>query len=195
MLTLLALIPFYLIGCFPSGILVAKLNNVDLSTTGSGNIGATNVARTIGKRAGIQTLLMDVGKGILAVCLAFIISDYLPFRSFSALAVVAGHCFSIPGKLKGGKGVATALGAIACLAPLLATICVVIFGIFFYLFKIVSLASIIAAGSVALLAMPLNYPDVISLSVTSIAVLVIYRHKENIQRLVRGEEKQFKSKD
>ena len=105
----LSLIPFYLLGAFPTGYLIARMNGVDVTAVGSGNVGATNVSRVVGKKAGIVTLLVDVFKGAFGVAVASGLSTSTLFVALCAVAVVAGHCFSVPPYLKGGKGVATAL--------------------------------------------------------------------------------------
>lgn len=187
----LALIPFYLIGVFPSGYLVSKFYKTDITKEGSGNIGATNVARTLGKKAGAITLALDVFKALLAVYLAKLISNIDAFIFFSGLAVVAGHCFSIPKFLKGGKGVASGLGVLIALVPKISLIVLIVFFLVLTFTKYVSLSSIIATGMAPLLSMSFNYDSKLSLSLSLIAFIILFRHKENIQRLVRGEEGKF----
>src|SRR5689334_1360058 len=105
-LYLFALIPFYALGTFPTGRILARLKGVDITQTGSGNVGATNVSRVLGPRSGIITLAIDVAKGILAVMLASAFSgDNSVYTAAAGVAVVLGHCFSIPGVWRGGKGV------------------------------------------------------------------------------------------
>ena len=190
-LTILALIPFYLLGAFPTGYLLAKAKGVDITSEGSGNVGATNVARTLGKSAGIITLLCDIAKGFFGVYIASLIGGN-DFTNAAAIALVAGHCISLPPKLKGGKGVATTLGVILYLNQAAAIAGVGFFIIVFSISRIVSAASLVAALIVPLAAIFLGADNnqVISLGVISLIVLI--RHKANLQRLVEGREKKFK---
>ncbi len=189
-----ALIPFYLLGAFPTGYLIARLHGVDITSQGSGNVGATNISRVIGKRAGIFTLLVDVCKGALAVAIGHMVSPYGWFPAGAAVAVVCGHCFSIPRYLKGGKGVATALGAIIVLFPLSSLVAVGAFGLVFAFSKIVSLASISAALIAPTFSLITNQSDSVSLALALMAAVIVYRHRENITRLIEGREPRFSSK-
>lgn len=184
----------YLIGAFPTGIILAKIYGIDITKQGSGNVGATNIARIISKKAGLFTLLIDIGKGLLAVFLSKHSSHHPDLFYLASIAAVSGHCFSIPGFLKGGKGVATGLGTIIAINPLLAPVTLITFGISFYLSKIVSLSSLIAAISVPLIVIFISdFKAVLALAI--IAGIIIYKHKENIKRLLRGEEKKFGFKE
>ena len=191
--TLVALIPFYLLGSFPSGYLLARLHGIDITKQGSGNVGATNVARSIGKRAGVLTLLLDLIKGMLAVYLASVITDRVWFLAAVAVAVVCGHCFSIPPLLKGGKGVATGLGILIALAPGAALTSVVIFAAAFSVTRIVSLSSILATFSAPLYSLVTNQPEAKSLALIILSLVIAYRHHENIKRLIEGREAKFGS--
>jgi len=191
--TIIALIPFYLLGSFPSGYLLAKLHGIDITRQGSGNVGATNVARSIGKRAGIMTLLLDLTKGFLAVTLASLITDQIWFLAASAVAVVCGHCFSLPPLLKGGKGVATGLGVLVALAPGAALTSVVIFALVFSVTRIVSLSSILATLSAPLYSLVSNQPEAKSFALIILSLVIVYRHRENIKRLIEGREAKFAS--
>ncbi len=190
----IALIPFYLLGAFPTGVLVAKLHGVDITSKGSGNVGATNVSRVIGKKAGLLTLAGDLCKGSLAVLIGYAISPYGWFPAGAAVAVVCGHCFSVPPYLKGGKGVATALGAIIVLFPLSALVALATFGGVFAFSKIVSLASISAALVAPIFSLITNQPDMTSAALACMAGIIVYRHRENIQRLIEGREPRFSTK-
>ena len=191
----LILILLYLIGTIPTGYLLAKSKGIDIRGQGSGNVGATNVARTLGKQAGIITLLIDIAKGAAAVILAKILNLNPAMISLAAVMVVFGHCFSIPRLLRGGKGVATAFGACIALTPLTAFFAALVFLSVFKLKKIVSLASILAALSLPIINFLIsrNYESTIGLF--AIALVVTIRHKENILRILAGEEKVFKPKD
>ena len=191
--TLIALIPFYLIGTFPSGYLLAKLRGVDITKQGSGNVGATNVARSLGKKAGILTLVLDLTKGLLAIYLASLLADQGWFVAAAAVAVVCGHCFSIPPLLKGGKGVATGLGVLIALAPGAGVTSVVIFVLLFSATRFVSLSSIVATLSAPIYSLVTNQPEAKSLALMTIALVIVYRHRENIQRLIEGRESKFRS--
>jgi glycerol-3-phosphate acyltransferase PlsY len=193
LLTIFSLIPFYLIGCFPSGRLIASRSGVAIDKQGSGNVGATNVARVLGKKAGLITLLADVGKGMFATALADLVSGNIEYAALAAFAAVAGHCFSIPGKMKGGKGVATALGAYLFLSPLTAACGVAIFGLVMVGTRIVSLSSICAALLMPLAGLLLMVPTPVVFPLAGVSLLVVYRHHENIVRLIEGREKKFSS--
>lgn len=189
-----ALIPFYLLGAFPTGVLVSKLYGIDITGQGSGNVGATNVARVVGKRAGIFTLLGDVAKGALGASISYVVfGDSWPAAA-AAAAVVLGHCFSLPPYLKGGKGVATAIGVIATVSPVLALIAVAVFVVTFLASKIVSLSSLLAAVVVPVAAILMNFGDAATIALGVISAVVVFRHRENIQRLIEGREEKFQAK-
>lgn len=191
---LFALLPFYLLGACPTGLLVAKLYGIDITNQGSGNVGATNVARVVGKRAGLLTLAGDIAKGVLGASLALIcFGDTWPAAA-AATTVVLGHCFSLPPYLKGGKGVATAIGVIATADPVLALITVAVFCSSFAASRIVSLSSLLGALVVPLAAIMINLPDATTIAMGAISGIVIFRHWENIQRLIEGREPRFQSK-
>lgn len=190
-LVFLAFIPFYLLGAFPTGLLIAKFHGIDISKHGSGNVGATNIARTLGKKAGFLTLLIDCSKGALAVIIADVLFHDSNLSAITGMLAVMGHCISIPGKLRGGKGVATSLGVITALSPALGGAVLCIFLGVFAAFRMVSVASIVAALSAPALAL-VFYPDVLWHSwIAFIAFLVIYKHKDNLERVIEGREPRF----
>jgi glycerol-3-phosphate acyltransferase PlsY len=164
---------------------------------GSGNIGATNVARAAGLLAGVLTLVLDVAKGAAAVLLAERFSnDNAMWMMIAALAVLLGHCFPIWLKFKGGKGVATAAGVFAALCPLACLAAVTLFVLVVIFWRYVSLGSISAAAAMPLLIYFLWAPHhapplVITIGTLAVAVLVIYKHDGNLQRLVEGAEPKF----
>jgi glycerol-3-phosphate acyltransferase PlsY len=182
----------YFLGSVPFGVLVAQLfdRNVDLRETGSGNIGATNVARTAGKAAGILTLALDAGKGAFPMVLTYMLigEDYF-WLSLVGGAAFLGHVFSIYLHFKGGKGVATALGVILSLSSVTTFILVVLFALVVYFTRYVSLGSLCAAVALPILMALLGPPSrsCVTLSLL-IAFLVIYNHRENIHRLLAGQE-------
>ena len=190
----ISLVPFYLLGAFPTGSLVAKIYGIDITSKGSGNVGATNVARVVGKRAGILTLLGDALKGALGVLIAGLVVGDAWFPGAAAVSVVLGHCFSVPPYLRGGKGVATALGVITVLYPSSSIVALVTFGAFFGIWKIVSLASIAATLVVPIWALVTNAPDAVSASLIAIAALIVMRHEQNIKRLMEGREPRFSAR-
>ncbi len=185
----------YFLGSVPFGILVARLfdRSVDLRSVGSGNIGATNVARAVGKAAGILTLLLDAGKGIFAMALAHLFVEGRTdlWIALAGGAAFLGHVFPVYMNFRGGKGVATALGIVLFLSPVTAFILVVLFSFVFYFTRYVSLGSLSAAVALppimALLATSRHY---VALSLVMM-FLVIFTHRENIQRLLAGEERKF----
>lgn len=184
------LILSYFIGTIPSGILIARWNSIDITEKGSGNVGATNVARVVGKKAGIFTLLLDIAKGVTATLLGYVILGEEQFI-WCSVAVVLGHCISIPTVLKGGKGVATALGVLFALNSQLAFFALIIFGAVFYLSRIVSLSSVCAVFSTPLISFFLMPGSQAISGLIVIALILIARHYQNLQRLMYGTEPKF----
>lgn len=190
--TIIALIPFYLLGSFPSGYILARLHGVDITQQGSGNVGATNVARTLGKKAGILTLLLDLTKGMLAVWIASAMTSATWYSAAASVAVVCGHCFSLPPVLKGGKGVATGLGILIALVPGSALLSVVIFAGTFGVTRLVSLSSILATLAAPLYSLVTDQPESTSLALILASFVIVYRHYDNIVRLIEGREPRFR---
>jgi len=188
---IIILIPFFLIGTIPFGVLIAKAKGVDLTVTGSGNIGATNVARSVGKKEGIITLVLDLLKGTVSVLIAALISNDPWLPGLAGVAAVTGHCISIPGFRKGGKGAATTLGVALSLSPLSALFGVLAFVATFYFTKIVSVSTISAMIAAPLFAFLSSLPDEISIPLSFIAIIVTLRHYENLNRLIHGKEPKF----
>lgn len=185
----------YFLGSVPFGILVARLidRSVDLRAVGSGNIGATNVARAVGKAGGILTLLLDAGKGIFAMTLVplFVEGRIAMWFALVGAAVLLGHVFPVYLNFRGGKGVATALGIVLFLSPVAAFLLVVLFSLVVYFTRYVSLGSLCAAAALppimALLATSRHYVT-LSLGMT---FLVFYTHRGNIRRLMEGSERKL----
>lgn len=184
----------YLLGSIPFGVIVARVNKVDLRQHGSGNIGATNVARTLGKKLGVLTLIGDALKGVVAVALAdFLLSNPVHIASAGLFAFL-GHLFPVFLKFRGGKGVATGLGVFLYLMPLATLSSMAIFGITLWLWNFVSLSSIVAAASIPLLALFFSVESAYVALASAVAALVIIRHHANISRLMKGTENRFPSK-
>ncbi len=191
---LLMLIVAFLLGSIPFGLLVARvLGGTDPRKIGSGNIGATNVLRAAGKKAGIATLVLDALKGMLAVWFAGYLTGGNPgWMANAALAVVAGHIFSVFLNFQGGKGVATFAGAFGYLMPGPFLITILIFAGAVYVTHYISAASIVAAITFPLGAWILQQANLTGFLMAAVASgLVIYRHKGNIERIRLGTEPEF----
>jgi glycerol-3-phosphate acyltransferase PlsY len=202
-LWIVTLVVAYLLGSIPTGYLLVRFfKNEDVRATGSGNIGATNVARSGGKGLVIATLLLDVLKGVLAVTFAAHIAQRAGFPNGYALEAVAGlvavlaHMFPVWLGFRGGKGVATALGVFLSLVPFVTLIAIAIFALVFAFTRIVSLASIVAAVCLGILAIIVDSRHVLLVDCVyiAIALLVIMKHHANIARLRTGTEPKFGSK-
>jgi glycerol-3-phosphate acyltransferase PlsY len=197
----------YLLGSVPFGYLAGRLQGIDIREAGSGNVGATNVVRVLGKGYGYPVFVLDFLKGFVAVTISMLIA---PGRSstwnspeifgiLAAMSSVLGHSYPVWLKFKGGKGVATSAGALLRLAPLATLIGIVIWTIVFWLTRYVSLASITAAVAlpiIILLVSSHNENNEIPLvySSTCIAAVIIWRHRSNLSRLIRGTEPRFTRK-
>lgn len=198
----LVVVVCYLMGAVPYGLLVAWLfNRVDLREYGSGNIGASNVLRTSGVWAGAAVLVLDIGKGLLAVTLARTIDHSPSLEVAAAIAVLVGHSWSVFLRLRGGKGVATGIGALWALSPL-AGLLVMLGGLpFIAYFRYVSLGSMIGAltalASMLLLgvlgpSIPFGVPSLTYVIYPLFGVpIILLKHRDNIVRLLRGQERKL----
>jgi len=192
----------YAVGSIPWGLLIGRLNGVDIREHGSGNIGATNVRRVLGKRWGLACFVLDVLKGLLPVVAARAwcgsgdgAADLVP--ALCAAAAVAGHVWPFTLGFKGGKGVATTIGAVLAIAPASVLVASVTWGAVFFAWRYVSLASICAALMLPVSAIVLRAADLVQVTTAAflllvlLAALIVVRHRSNLGRLLRGEEYRF----
>jgi glycerol-3-phosphate acyltransferase PlsY len=184
----------YLLGGIPFGYLLVKLTTGrDVRASGSGNIGATNVLRTTGRAAGVATLLLDMGKGYLAVWLeGRLTGGNIDWMSAAALAVMIGHSYPAFLRFRGGKAMSAFVGAWLCLTPLPLAAVLVVFVAMAAWTRHISLASIVGAGTFPLAVWLIEHPPaaVVAAAILS-AALIVYRHRENISRLRAGTESIF----
>lgn len=192
--TALVIVLAYFSGSIPTGVLLGRLAGVDIRSAGSGNIGATNVARTAGRTLGVLTLVADALKGWLPVVIARALGLGEAVVSAAAVAALCGHVFSVFLSFQGGKGVATGFGVLLGLAPAVAPIPLAVFIATMALTRIVSLSSLVAASSAPVALLVFGYPAVTTAAAFAIALLIVLRHRENIERLAAGTEARFESK-
>jgi glycerol-3-phosphate acyltransferase PlsY len=183
----------YLLGSIPTGLLLGKAYGIDVRKEGSGNIGATNLYRTVGRKVGVMTLAGDCLKGLLPVLAVTYSSLPSEYAAWVGLAAFCGHVFSVFLMFKGGKGVATALGVFLALSPLAVAFALGVFIVLMLIWRYVSLGSITAAAVMPLAVWLLGGGRVLILVTMLIAAVVIIRHIENIKRLVAGTENRFKA--
>ncbi len=191
----------YLLGSVPTGVVVAKLfSDKDVRRAGSGNIGATNVTRVLGRKPGIITFAGDVLKGFLPMLIGTLIfKPLLPAFGFQfvlcafGLASFLGHLFPLYLKFRGGKGVATAFGVFAFIEPLTVPVEIMLFAVIVYFWRYVSLGSLIAAAAmpfvlflIAYFLHPVSLPGILLSMI--VGILIFVKHKPNIQRLLNGTE-------
>ena len=195
----------YLFGSFPSGYLAGRIAGVDIRSSGSGNIGATNAVRVLGKRWGIAVFIFDAFKGFAAVRLSWFIgiqilaapaaAEYLSV--IAAVMCIIGHAFPVWLKFKGGKGVATSAGGIFGLMPLVAITILAVWIVVFKTTRYVSVASMTAAVSLPIAVALLRQFKIISggtvifIFSMTMAFLVLWRHRSNFSRLLQGTEPRF----
>ena len=202
---ILVVLVAYLLGSIPTGFLVARARGVDIRVVGSGNIGATNVFRILGKAAGGFVLVVDAAKGWLAVFLvAKLVSGWFYpeagslarewFALCAGVAAILGHNYTCWLHFKGGKGIATSAGVLVALVPVPLLIILGIWIIVFALSRYVSLASISAAFALPFAAWARGESRTIILVTAALAALAIYKHKANIQRLINGTENRIGGK-
>jgi len=190
----LGLVIAYLLGDIPFGYLLVKFTTGrDVRASGSGNIGATNVLRTTGRAAGVATLLLDMGKGYLAVWLeSRLTGGNAEWMSAAALAVMIGHSYPVFLRFRGGKAMAAFVGAWLCVAPLPLAAVLVVFVVMVAWTRHISLGSIVGAGTFPLAVWLIAHPPatVVAAAILS-GALIVYRHRENIARLRAGTESLF----
>jgi len=184
----------YIIGSIPTGYLICRWRaGLDLRQSGSGNIGATNVARTLGVRWGVLVLLLDMAKGALPVSLALLLGYAQPesratWAALAGSAAFLGHIYSLFLHFRGGKGVATAFGVSLLLMPQAALAALAIFSFVCWKWRYVSLASLLASLSLVFWAALFNYPRAFLALTILFALLITIRHRENLSRLRQGRE-------
>jgi acyl phosphate:glycerol-3-phosphate acyltransferase len=192
----------YMLGAIPFGLIAARMKGVDIRKTGSGNIGATNVFRSVGKTLGIITFVLDMLKGFgpawflpRAATLMFATPEAqaLPLGLVCGRAAIAGHNWPVYLGFKGGKGIATSAGVLLGIAPLAVGAGVIVWIVVFLLTRYVSVGSILAAVAVALSSWWFYSKDEMlrPVALTILAALAVFRHKENIRRLLHGTENRF----
>src|SRR5574338_790331 len=201
------LLASYLLGSVPFGYLAGRLAGIDIRQTGSGNVGATNVVRVLGKRYGYPVFALDVLKGFGAVKISMLLAPGRPpewnspeiLGIFAAICSVLGHLYPPWLKFKGGKGVATSAGALLALTPLATMIAVAIWVVVFWTTRYVSLASVVAAIVLPFVVILVRSHDPnkgrpLVYSSACVAAMVVWRHRSNLSRLMRGTEPRFTRK-
>lgn len=178
----------YLLGSVPTGYILGSLAGVDVRKAGSGNVGATNVARVVSKRHGVFTLIADVAKGFVPVIIALNLNFSPLATACVGIAAFLGHLYSVFLRFKGGKGVATALGVFLALAPWATLVLIMIFAAVLLATRAVSLSSMVAAAAAPLVLWLSSHPPIYLWMSFLIAAMIILRHRENIQRLLSGTE-------
>lgn len=178
----------YLVGSVPFSYLIARRWGVDVRRVGSGNVGATNVMRTAGRLPGLVAFVLDFLKGTAAVVLAIRLEPGGALPPLAAASAILGHMFPVWLGFRGGKGAATGAGAFLPLAPWATGAAVVVFALTLALSRYVSLGSMAGAASLAALAFLLGLPRPVAWSAAGVAVLVVWKHRGNIERIARGTE-------
>ena len=178
----------FLLVSVPTGYILGSLAGVDVRKAGSGNVGATNVARVVGKRHGILTLVADSAKGFIPIAVAFSLGLTLTATALVGTAAFLGHLYPVFLRFQGGKGVATALGVFLGLAPWATLVLVAIFVLVLLATRVVSLSSMLAAAFAPIVFWFFFHSPILTGTSLFIAVMIILRHRGNIQRLLLGTE-------
>jgi glycerol-3-phosphate acyltransferase PlsY len=181
----------YLLGSVPTGYILGSRAGIDVRKAGSGNVGATNVARVVGKRQGILTLLADATKGFIPVFVASQLNLNSSAIALAGAAAFLGHLYPVFLKFRGGKGVATALGVFLGLSPWATLVLIAVFGATVLTSRIVSVGSMIAAAAAPITLWVFSYPFVFVATSAFLALMIIWRHRANIKRLLDCTEPKF----
>ncbi len=195
----------YLLGSIPFGVLAARAKGVDLATVGSGNVGATNVHRALGIRWGLAVFALDVAKGLApALCARLLfaspgvidppaVADAGFWTLVAGIAAVVGHCASPWLRFRGGKGIATGLGAILGSSPLVGLCALGVFALLFVPTRVVSLSSLVAAASLIPFGIVWGDSGAVVTTYGALLAFVLFRHRANIERLWKGTEPKFRA--
>ncbi|GER93240.1 acyl-phosphate glycerol 3-phosphate acyltransferase [hot springs metagenome] len=184
----------FLIGSIPTGLLIAKTKGIDIRKVGSGNIGATNVLRSLGKEAALLTLVGDIAKGVIPVAIAKALALDTLNTGIFGIATILGHNFSVFLKFKGGKGVATSIGVLLAFSPHVALLTITIWFLTARWTRYSSLSALIAFGLLPLSFYMLDYSKEKLIIAVIIAFLIFIRHIANIKRLIQGTESKIGEK-
>jgi len=187
--TVFAVALAYLVGSIPFAYLLSRRQGIDLRRAGSGNVGASNVLRTTGARAAVIAMVLDGVKGSAAVLMAQLLSAGAVTAVAAACVSVVGHVYPIWLRFKGGKGVATAAGAFAVLAPEALGVAAAVFVVAVIVTRFISLGSIAGALTLTLVAALSDVPAVVTVGATVATLIIIYRHRDNLARLAAGTER------
>lgn len=177
----------YLLGTFPSAVLIARANGIDIATFGSGNPGASNVTRALGWRKGVWVYVLDAGKGAIAAGLGLAL-DGRPLAYWCGAAVILGHMFPVFRRFKGGKGVATGSGVLLIVQPILAPLAVALWWLVTRVTGKAAVGSVVAVALVPVGLVIQGKPAWEFLAVAGLAALIVVKHTGNIVRLIRREE-------
>ncbi|MBX3120115.1 MAG: glycerol-3-phosphate 1-O-acyltransferase PlsY [Fimbriimonadaceae bacterium] len=184
----------YFVGSIPVGYLVARANGIDIFKTGSGNVGATNVMRSLGKKWGIVVFVLDLLKGFASAMVGGMLLPEPGYGLLVGVIAIVGHCLSPFLKFRGGKGIATGVGALFGSVPEIAGICLAAYALVFVTTRYVSVASIVAIFLAVILGYAFKLPPVGIYALWGMWALIAFRHKGNIERLLKGEEPKFYAK-
>ena len=187
----LVLFGSYFLGAVPFGVLIARMKGVDITKVGSGNIGATNVQRALGKKLGLLVFLLDLLKGFLPAIVGHLLFGTKEAAGLAGVCAVAGHCLSPFLGFKGGKGISTGLGVLLGTSPLVGLSTFVIFAILTKLTGYVSLGSMLTSVALIPLGFAFGDPQAVIVAYGVFALFVIYRHRANVERLRAGTEPKF----
>ena len=187
---MLGVVLAYLIGSVPFALLVArKWGAKDLRRVGSGNLGAANVLRASGVTAGVLVALLDVGKGVAGVFVAARLDGSNATPAVAGLAAIVGHIYPVWLRFRGGKGVATACGVFAALAPVALPLALAVFLLSAWLTKYISVGSVLASAALPPIAYAMGTPTPIVMAASAAAVLIVFRHRSNLARVWLGTER------
>ena len=188
MLRAAVLVAAYLFGSIPFSYLIARRRGVDVRRVGSGNVGATNVLRSVGRGAGLAAFALDFLKGTVATLVARSVEPGGALPALAAAIAVLGHMYPVWLRFRGGKGVATGAGAFLPIAPLPTVAALVAFGLTLAATRYVSLGSLVGCATLAALAFALDGPSVVAFAATATALLVLWKHRANLARIAQGTE-------
>lgn len=188
---ILLLLLSFILGSVPFGIIVAKTKGIDLKRVGSGNIGATNVLRSVGKWPAVLTLFGDILKGSLAVAAGRYFGVEPLYEGLMGISAILGHNFSLFLGLKGGKGVATSIGMLIIYTPKVAFFTLILWVMIVFFTKYSSLGAIVSFGLLPINIVLFDYDKTKVLVTVLISLFILMRHKDNIQRLIKGTERKI----